>query len=713
MRRTTRRALFVASPILVALACGPAQEAAPPPRQPPLPRVPEPPRAERVGPAKVELLALDTDPTATGMTKDGIVRLCDAGIARARASLDEVRRLKDAPAEAVTWDATIGRFDEVSLAVKSGGDFAGLMAVAHPDEAVREAAKDCEPKMEKLDTEIWLDATLATVVKRYAARKERLEGPRARMLDFVLRDYRRNGLDLPAEKQGELRAMNEELTKLSQEFEHNLASATLSVEATPKQLEGLPASYLESHKPDASGKIKITTDYPDYFPVAQYAKDRAFALELYRKFDDRAADKNVALLDRVLAVRARKAKLLGYATWADYVLEPRMAKSPKAVATFLDGLRTHLAAKNANELAEFRAMKKKIGQDPGGPIYPSDRLYLEDLVRKEKYGLDSKVVSEYLEVGKVREGLLAVTERLFDVRYRKVEAAAWHGDVSTYEVVSAKGELLGRFYFDLHPRPGKYKHAAVFSIRDARRMLDGKRLTPISAIVCNFPRTTKDAPGLMSHQDTVTFFHEFGHVLHHLLSRSELSRFSGTSVERDFVEAPSQMLEEWAWSKEVLDLFAKHHKTGEVLPAKLHTAMTRSRGFGRGLGTARQLFLAALDQTYHTREPPFDTTKVLEEVQSAYTPFKYVEGTHFQATFGHLMGYDAGYYGYQWALAIAQDMFSRFRKAGLFDPKTAADYRAAVLEPGGSDDAGALVARFLGRETNTDAYRAYLAEKAP
>jgi thimet oligopeptidase len=214
----------------------------------------------------------------------------------------------------------------------------------------------------------------------------------------------------------------------------------------------------------------------------------------------------------------------------------------------------------------------------------------------------------------------------------------------------------------------------------------------------------------MSHQDTVTFFHEFGHVLHHLLSRAELSRYAGTNVERDFVEAPSQMLEEWAWAKETLDMFAKHHKTGAPMPAKLHQAMLRSRSFGRALMTTRQLFLAGLDQAYHTRAAGMDTTKVLEEVQNKYTPFRYVEGTHFQATFGHLMGYDAGYYGYQWALAMAQDMFSRFRAEGMYNDKTATDYRRMVLEPGGSDDAGNLVRNFLGRPTSLAAYKSYLSE---
>lgn len=700
------RSFFAAS--LLLSACEP-----PTPKEPPrsLPPVPEPPRAPTSAtPAPAPVLApLDIDPTVRGMTAKGSEQDCDEGIGRASAlasSIEQTSYVSNPPG----YEATLGRLDDIHLALRNAGDFAQLMAVAHPDPAVREAAKGCEPKIERFETQLLLNERVAGALRTFAATNPKLSPVRARFLAHALRDFRRNGLELDATGKTRLRALNEELTGLTQAFETNLSSATLYLDATPKQLDGLPKAYTDTHKPGPDGKIKVSTNYPDYFPVVQYGKDRAFALALYKQFDNRAADKNLPLLDKILALRAEKAKLLGYATWADYVLEPRMAKTPTTVAAFLDDLKKHTEAKEQTELKEFRAVMPKLGMNPKAPLLPPDRVYLEDVVRKEKYGLDSKLVSEYLEVGAVRDGLLKVTERLFKVRYRPSTAPTWHPDVTAMEVLGEDGAVLGRFYFDLHPRDGKYKHAAVFSIRDARVEGDGKRLMPIAAIVCNFPKGTSGAPGLMSHQDTVTFFHEFGHVLHHLLSRAELSRYAGTNVERDFVEAPSQMLEEWAWAKETLDMFAKHHKTGEPMPVKLHQAMLRSRSFGRALQTTRQLFLAGLDQAYHTRGPGIDTTKVLEEVQNKYSPFRYVEGTHFQATFGHLMGYDAGYYGYQWALAMAQDMFSRFRAEGMYNDKTASDYRRMVLEPGGSDDAANLVQTFLGRPGNLGAYKTYLSE---
>ncbi len=640
--------------------------------------------------------------------REGVVALCDGSLARASLTLDELRGRDGKPNGELTWDTTVGSLDLARGALRNAADFPSLLAVAHPDEGVREQAKGCEPKVDKLETSLWLDAAIARVIKRYAAKNEPLSGPRAKLLAEVVRDFRRNGLDLDANGQRRIRAINEAVTKLGQDFDSNLAASHLEVEATPSQLQGLPKEWLASHSPGANGKITITTDYPDYFPVLTYATNRKLALELYKQFENRAANTNVEVLDKILALRAEKAKLLGYATWADYVTEPRMAKNAKQVAHFLDGLKRHIAKKAQTEFAEFRAVHVAQGGKANDPIPPSDRPYLEDQVRKATYGLDSKEVSQYLEVRKVKQGILAITSKMYGITYRAANMPTWHADVEPMEIVAANGQVLGRFFFDLYPREGKYKHAAVFSVRDTRHMPDGSRLMPMAAIECNFPRPGASGPALMSHSDTVTFFHEFGHVLHHLLSEAELSSFAGTTVARDFVEAPSQMFEEWAWAKETLDLFALHHQTGKPMPKTLHAAMLRSRGLGRALSTQRQLFLAALDQAYHTRPLPLDTTKVLQEVGEAYTPFKYVEGTHFQASFGHLIGYDAGYYGYQWALSIAQDLFTRFKTEGLLNPRTASAYRASVLAAGSRDEEAQLVATFLGRPPSDVAYKSFL-----
>lgn len=708
--RVMKRALLL-SALFAAAACA----AAPPPAAPiPAPR---PAASSAPAPAPPARAPLDLDPTLLTLgprgaehpeaaVVAGVGRVCDESIATAEGLLDEVRALPEGPLE---WDAVMGRLDRARLALRNAGDFPALMAVSHPSEAVRIRAKECEPKLDKLETAMYLDGKLASAVKRYAAQKPALSKERARLLDRWLRDFRRNGLELDEKGQAKLRAMNEELTKLALEFDSNIADSSLSISVTPKELDGLPAEWLAAHKPGADGKVTVTTDYPDYYPVLQYAKDRRVALALYKQFENRAADKNVAVLDRILALRSDKARLLGYATWADYVLEPRMAKDGKTVAAFLESLRRHLESKATREMKALKDAHVRLGGSPKDALLPSDRLYLEDQVRKQKYGVDSKEVSQYFEVSRVKQGLLDITAKMFGLTYRKsTSMPVWHPDVEPVEVLDDKGALVGRFYFDLYPREGKYKHAAVFSIRDTAKLPDGHRLVPLAAIECNFPKPAPGAPALMSHADVVVFFHEFGHVLHHVLSEAELSTFAGTSVARDFVESPSQMLEEWAWAKETLAMFATHHETGKPLPAKLHAAMLRSRAFGRAVATQRQLYLAALDQAYHTRPPGMDTTKVLEEVHEKYTAFKYVEGTHFQASFGHLMGYDAGYYGYQWALSIARDLFTRFEKNGMLDVATARDYREKILARGASDDERDMVAAFLGRPPSDAAYKAFL-----
>jgi len=376
------------------------------------------------------------------------------------------------------------------------------------------------------------------------------------------------------------------------------------------------------------------------------------------------------------------------------------------VSAFLGKLRTALDAPAKVELREFLDEHVRRGGKRTDTMLPPDRYYLEDRVRQSKYDFESQKLSEYLEIGAVKRGLMDITARMYGIEYRKLDEVAWHPDVTAYEVRSG-GKRIGKFYFDLHPRDDKYKHAAMFTIRPGKRISPEAYQTPIAALVCNFPQAG-DRPALMTHEDTVTFFHEFGHVLHDLLTEAELATFSGTSTARDFVESPSQMFEEWAWSREVLDLFAKHYKTGERIPDDLFNAMKKARSFGRALHTQRQLFLAQLDFEYHARKPGFDTTTVLREVQDAGGAFKYVKGTHFQSSFGHLISYDAGYYGYQWALSLSRDVLTRFDKEGLLNTKTAASWRRSVLARGGGKNELAMLHDFLGRAPNEEAYIRFL-----
>ena len=351
-----------------------------------------------------------------------------------------------------------------------------------------------------------------------------------------------------------------------------------------------------------------------------------------------------------------------------------------------------------------------MSNKPSERIPNYERLFLEEKLRAKKYGLDSKELSNYFEVRRVPAGLLDICSKLYSIEFRDVpDAPKWHADVRVLDVY-ADNQNRGRIYLDLYPRDGKYKHAAMFGIRSGRRLADGAYLQPIAALVCNFPQPG-DAPALMTHSDVTTYFHEFGHTLHHVLTQQELSSYSGTHTARDFVEAPSQMFEEWCFRREILDLFARHYQTGAPLPDSLFLALQRSRAFGRALATERQISLATLDFEYHSRPWPLDTDAVFREVMDKTQLFSYLPDTHFQATFGHLMEYDAGYYSYQWALAIARDVLTRFEAEGFMNPGVAKSWRTTVLEQGGGEEENKLVEGFLGRPHNLRAYIDYLKGK--
>jgi thimet oligopeptidase len=451
--------------------------------------------------------------------------------------------------------------------------------------------------------------------------------------------------------------------------------------------------------------VVVTTDYPDYIPFRTYAKSHAARRRLFQEFQNRGWPKNEEALRRVLAARKEMATLLGYADWADYATETKMMKSGKNAAAFIDKIAGVAETRAKRDLAELLARKRK--DDPAATVvHEHERSYYEELVKRDKHSFDSQSVRPYFEYDQTRDGLLAVTSRLFGVEFRPASGVAvWHEDVDVYDVFQG-GQRLGRIYLDMHPRENKFKHAAQFTLVNG---IDGRQL-PEGVLVCNFPNPRTTRPALMLHDDVETMFHEFGHLLHHVLAgRQRWATFSGVATEWDFVEAPSQMLEEWAWDPETLAGFARHVETREPIPAELVKRMKAASELGEGLETRRQMYLAALSLRLHMGDPAaLDFTRVQIETMRAYHMFPYLDGTHMWASFGHLNSYSATYYTYMWSRVIAKDMFSEFQRSGMYDAATAARYRDSVLVPGGSKDAADLVKDFLGREFSFEAYRRWL-----
>lgn len=420
---------------------------------------------------------------------------------------------------------------------------------------------------------------------------------------------------------------------------------------------------------------------------------------------------NCAILKELVSLRAQKSSLLGFHTHADYVLEMNMARTSQTVATFLDELAQKLKPLGEQERAVILELKEaecaKRGLPFDGRIHAWDMRYYMNQVEETRYRVDQNLLKEYFPMQVVTRGLLAIYQELLGLTFTLEEgAAAWHEDVRLYSVRdAASGEEIGKFYLDLYPREGKYGHAACFGLQPGCLRQDGRRQLAIAAMVANFTKPTPDTPSLLQHDEVETYFHEFGHVMHQLCSQAEFAMFSGTHVERDFVEAPSQMLENWVWEKEPLMRMSQHYRTGSEAPQDLLEKLIKSRQANAGLFNLRQIVLAKVDQVLHTQtdaDPAEEYARLCQEILGVpATP-----GTNMPATFGHLAGgYDAQYYGYLWSEVYSMDMFhTRFKQEGVLSPKVGMDYRTSILKPGGSEDASTMLKQFLGRDPKQDAF---------
>jgi thimet oligopeptidase len=625
-------------------------------------------------------------------------RASEAALATARSGIE---RLKALPAPRTPREA-LEIFDEATAALSDASARASVVRHSHPDEVMRKAAETAEQQLEMLATEISLDRGVYDVIASLDISGE--DAPTRKWVEKLLRDFRRAGVDRDEATRNRVKELQEELVRIGQEFDRNIREDVRTVELPPSALDGLPEDYVRSHPPGPDGKVRITTDYPDLVPFMTYAKDGSAREQLWRANRARAYPKNVEVLQNLLTRRHELATLLGYANWAAYATEDKMIRSERNAGDFIEKI---AAASEERCRRDYQVLLERKRKDMPGAIRvdPWDQAYLDDRVKAEQYSFDSQSVRPYFEYTRVKQGVLDITSRLFGVSYRRLtDAPVWHPDVEAYDVFQGQTQV-GRFYLDMHPRADKYKHAAQFTLATGKQ---NHRL-PEAVLMCNFPKPGAE-PALMQHSDVETFFHEFGHLLHHLFGgHTPWAGLSGVRTEWDFVEAPSQMLEEWARDVASLQSFAKHYQTNEPLPADVIQRMKKADDFGKGLWVRQQMFYAALSLELYRREPKgLDATAVVRELQSKYTPFPYVEGTYFHLSFGHLDGYSAIYYTYMWSLVIAKDLFTVFQDKGLLNPEPAQAYRRAVLEPGGSKDAAVLVKDFLGREYDFRAYETWL-----
>jgi Zn-dependent oligopeptidase len=578
-----------------------------------------------------------------------------------------------------------------------------LVANVNPDEKVREAGEKCQQDAMKFISELELDRQAYEAIA--AVSKDGLDELATRFLDHLLRDYKRSGVDKDEAVRQKLATLKEEMVKVGQTFSKAIREDQRFIEVTKEELAGLPEDFLNSHQANENGKIKITTDYPDFQPVAKYADSEETRKAIYIKFLERAYPANEETFKKLLSLRHEYATILGYEDWAAYNSEDKMAKDKKTISALIEKVTALARPRMESDKKEILERKKKDVKK-AKVVQTWDRFYYVSKIKNEKYGVDAQEVRAYFDYQKVKEGLLELNQEIYGVNFKKIEdATVWSEGVEAYDIYDGE-ELIARFYLDMHPRKGKYGHAAMFPLLTG---INGVQL-PAASLVCNFPQSEGDAPALMEHGQVTTFFHEFGHLMHHLLAgRHDWVTLSGINCEWDFVEAPSQIMEEWAWDYDVLKRFAKHHETAEVIPEELVKKMQGADSFGKGVHVMRQMFYAGLSFAYHSRNPEgIDLMGVVKEMQEKYNPYPFTEGTYVFANFGHLEGYSSMYYTYIWSLVVAKDLFTRFTKDGLLNKATAKEYRDMVLAPGGSRDAALLVNDFLGRDYTFDAFKAYM-----
>jgi thimet oligopeptidase len=685
---------------LIACASGLAASTATPPTAPA-------PAATRSAP--VQLPTPKEEPVGAAAARisgspAGLTTACQDAMARAKAGLEAVKA-SPPPRDTV---ATLTAYDDALAAINDLDAQADLARQASPDPAIRKAGEECDRQIQAFGTIINQDRTLYDVLSGLDLSGQ--DGATVWWMKRDLREFRRTGVDRDDTTRERVRKLSDEIVAIGQEFDRNIREGTKTVSFSPAELAGLPADFRKAHPPGPDGKVSLTTDYPDYHPFMAYARSAPARERFWRASNTRASPANVEVLSRLLAKRFELATLLGYGNWADYSTENKMIGTGRAASEFVDRISAASAARSKREMAILLARKQK--DVPGAKQLDSwDSGYYSDLVKREQFRFDAKAARPYFEADHVLQGVLGVSAHLLDLTYRPVqEMTVWHPEVRVYDVIAGpsfgerSGQPLGRIYLDLHPREGKYKHAAQYTLVSGQA---GRRL-PEGVLLCNFARSG----GLMEYSDVRTMFHEFGHLVHHVLGgHIRWAANSGVRTEQDFVEAPSQMLEEWVRDPAVLQGFARHVKTGKPIPATMVKQLRAAEEFGKGIDVRQQMFYAATSLHLHDRDPRgLEPTPFVADLQSRYGPFAYVPGTTYYTAFGHLNGYSAAYYTYMWSLVIAKDLFSAFRAKGMFDPETATRYRRSILEPGGGKPAAELVADFLGRPYDFRAYEAWLEE---
>lgn len=653
---------------------------------------------------------ITTQPT-TELTPAGLEIWVTARLDAHQASLDRLLAGGEQ-----TLEALLRPYDDAIAALSQAGSECGLLDSVHPSKPLRDKARELAQRVAEAATALSLNQA---VYKALASLDAGQADPATQhYVERTLLQYRLAGVDKDDATRAKLRELQDKATLLSLTIGRNVQEGTNKVEITDlSELDGLPEDFRKNHPADDSGKVVLTTDYPDYMPVMTFATSDDLRRRMFLAYNTRAFPANRELLLDLFRTRHAIANLLGFATWADFATADQMIGSADAVKRFLERLE---AATRAGALREYGIVRDFArSQQPGlEAIDAASRAYWMEQYRRREFAFDSQSVRPYFPYKQAEAGVLATAARLFQVEFRPAtDAEVWHPSVSAWDVFDGASRV-GRFYLDMHPREGKDKW---FSAAPLVPGIVGRQI-PEAALICNFPGgdderadSTGD-PGLMQHSDVVTYFHEFGHLMHAILGgQQRWAGISGIATEGDFVEVPSQMLEEFFRDAKLLQTFARHYVTGEPIPAELVATMNQAGAFGRADWVRTQLFYTNYALDVHDRDPdaaggPLDLDALLRADYERFLPYQWIDGNRMYASFTHLCGYSSNYYTYLYDKVIAIDFFNQFNRLALLDDPATMRYRKAVLDRGGSAPGRAMVQAFLGRDERMEAFEEWIGE---
>lgn len=581
-----------------------------------------------------------------------------------------------------------------------------------PQESIRKAAREAVLAIQNFFIDhISSNPELYKAIKTYAdgnAKKENLTDEQKYFLTQTIRDFEHAGLNLPPEQLEQVKKLKKEIAEIGMQFEANIAQDKSTIQVTKDELAGCKPDFIESLKKADDGKYIVGVDTPSYLHVMENCTVSATRQKLWHAYNNRAYPLNKEILQKIIAKRHELAQLLGFKTYAALELDDQMVHNPERVQQFLDNLAPKARKKAAQE---FQALTKQLPESvqltADGKFNPWDITFLKNQYKKVAFNLDESKVAQYFSLQKTIDNLLLIYQKFFNLNFKQIPVSGlWHPDVQLIEVIdNLDSQTIGYLFLDLHPRANKYSHACESTVVPVTYDEDGNPNLGLAVVIANFPKPLADKPSLLKLRDVTTFFHEFGHAMHALLGRTKVASFAGTNVKRDFVELPSQMLEEWMWDREILKMVSLHYQTGDPLPDQLIDSILQSRTYDSGFFTLRQILQAKLSLDYYNVGKTVDLDAFYKALCQELAPYThYNDDDHFYASFGHLKDYAAGYYGYLWSSVFAHDMFAQIKKEGLLNPIVGRRYVDTVIGKGGSKDPNDLLVDFLHREPNQEAF---------